>query len=62
VVQRCVGTNAAALYGFDLSVLEPLAAKVGPLVDEIAQPLAASEYPTESTSNAFDTTQVLRAW
>jgi hypothetical protein len=35
---------------------------VGPLVDEIAVPLAAGDYPTASTSNAFDTTQVLRAW
>jgi UDP-glucose 6-dehydrogenase len=62
VVQLCVGTNAAALYGFDLDFLEPLAAKVGPLVNEIAVPIEADAYPSASTSNAFDTTQVLRAW
>jgi hypothetical protein len=62
VVQRCVGTNAADLYGFDLAFLEPLAATVGPLVEEIAEPIGADAYPTRSTSNAFDTTQVLRAW
>jgi hypothetical protein len=62
VVQACVGTNAAALYGFDLDLLAPLAARVGPTVDEIAAPLAAGDYPTTSTSNAFDTTQVLRSW
>ena len=34
----------------------------GPLVDEIAVPIGADDYPDASTSNAFDTTQVLRAW
>ena len=62
VVQRCVGTNAAALYGFDLDALAPLAARFGPLAEEIAVPIAAGDYPAGSTSNAFDTTQVLRAW
>jgi hypothetical protein len=62
VVQRCVGTNAAALYGFDLDALAPLAARFGPLAEEIAVPIAAGDYPAASTSNAFDTTQVLRAW
>jgi predicted TIM-barrel fold metal-dependent hydrolase len=62
VVQRCVGANAAALYGFNLDVLAPLAARCGPLVSEVAEPLAPSDYPAASTSNAFDTTQVLRAW
>ncbi|MFA5885512.1 MAG: amidohydrolase family protein [Acidimicrobiia bacterium] len=33
--------NAAKLYGFDLDALAPLAAKVGPTVQEIAQPLTA---------------------
>jgi hypothetical protein len=61
-VQRCVGANAAQLYGFDLDVLAPLAARFGPLVDEVAEPLALGDYPPASTSNAFDTTQVLRAW
>ena len=61
-VQRCVGTNAAELYGFDLELLAPLAAKFGPTVAEVAEPIGDAEYPTESTSNAFDTTQVLRAW
>ena len=62
VVQRCVGANAAELYGFDLDALAPLAQKFGPLVDEVSVPIAASAYPAQSTSNAFDTTQVLRAW
>jgi hypothetical protein len=61
-VQRCVGANVAQLYGFDLDALAPLAARFGPLVDEVSEPLAQSDYPQASTSNAFDTTQVLRAW
>ena len=32
--------NAVALYGFDLDVLRPVAAQVGPLVSEISTPLA----------------------
>ena len=35
----CSPANAAALYGFDLDALAPLAAEVGPTVEEIAQPL-----------------------
>jgi predicted TIM-barrel fold metal-dependent hydrolase len=62
VVQRCVGTNAAELYGFDLDFLAPLAAQFGPTVSEVAEPIEDADYPSESTSNAFDTTQVLRAW
>ncbi len=62
VVQRCVGANAAQLYGFDLGALAPLTARFGPFVDEVAEPLAPGDYPPGSTSNAFDTTQVLRAW
>ncbi len=62
VVERCVGTNAAELYGFDLDALAPLAARFGPSVDEVAEPIDDADYPAASTSNAFDTTQVLRAW
>jgi predicted TIM-barrel fold metal-dependent hydrolase len=38
-MRRILGENAAKLYGFDLDKLAPLAAKYGPRVDEIAQPL-----------------------
>ncbi|HEX3980184.1 MAG TPA: amidohydrolase family protein, partial [Acidimicrobiales bacterium] len=62
VVERCVGGNAAELYGFDLEALAPLAAAFGPSVEDISTPIDAADYPSASTSNAFDTTQVLRAW
>jgi predicted TIM-barrel fold metal-dependent hydrolase len=38
-LQRLLAENAAALYGFDLEALAPLAARVGPTVEEIAEPL-----------------------
>jgi predicted TIM-barrel fold metal-dependent hydrolase len=38
-LQRILGGNAAKLYGFDLDKLAPLAAKVGPTVEEVARPL-----------------------
>lgn len=37
--RKILGENAAALYGFDLEALAPLAAKYGPTVEELAQPL-----------------------
>ena len=33
------GGNAARVYGFDLGLLDPIAARVGPTVEEIAEPL-----------------------
>jgi len=33
--RKMVGTNAAGVYGFDLEQLAPIAAKIGPTVDEI---------------------------
>ena len=43
--------NAAAVYGFDLEVLAPIAARVGPTVDELRVPL--DEVPKDSGSPAF---------
>lgn len=61
-VRRMVETNAAALYGFDLDLLRPLGDKIGPTVEAVAQPLPPGDYPSDSTCNAFDTAQVIRAW
>jgi predicted TIM-barrel fold metal-dependent hydrolase len=41
-----LGGNAAALYGFDIDMLAPIAERVGPTVSEIATPLDA--YPADS--------------
>ena len=38
-VTKMLGANAAALYGFDLDALAPLAAQIGPGVEEVAEPL-----------------------
>jgi predicted TIM-barrel fold metal-dependent hydrolase len=50
-VALMVGLNAAQLYGFDLDALEPVAAKVGPTVDEVNTPL--DQIPADSSSLAF---------
>jgi predicted TIM-barrel fold metal-dependent hydrolase len=44
-VAKMVGGNAAALYGFDLDALAPLAAEVGPLVTDIERPIRAADIP-----------------
>jgi predicted TIM-barrel fold metal-dependent hydrolase len=50
-VDRMVGANAADLYRFDLPTLSSLAADVGPLVLEVAEPLA--DAPFGSLSGVF---------
>lgn len=47
-VAAMLAGNAARLYGFDLDVLAPIAARVGPLVSEVARPLPASEIPDDA--------------
>jgi predicted TIM-barrel fold metal-dependent hydrolase len=47
-VRAMVGGNAARLYGFDLNALAPVAATVGPAVDEVARPLGADEIPPDA--------------
>jgi predicted TIM-barrel fold metal-dependent hydrolase len=44
-VARMLGGNAAALYGFDLDALAPIAATYGPLVRDVDRPLQADELP-----------------
>ncbi|MFF7243668.1 amidohydrolase family protein [Embleya sp. NPDC008237] len=44
-VAAMVGGNAAKLYGFDLAALAPIAAKVGPRVDQVWAPLAPEDIP-----------------
>ena len=43
-----VGGNAARVYGFDLDALAPVAAQIGPTVDEVARPLETDEIPAEA--------------
>jgi hypothetical protein len=44
-LRAILGGAAAELYGFDLDALAPIAERVGPTVEEIAQPL--TELPDE---------------
>ena len=59
-VRTMLGTTAADVYGFDLDVLDRLAATAGPTVSEIAEPLDA--FPADSTCNAFDPDAIVRTW
>ena len=36
--------------------------RIGPTVAEVAVPLDPSDYPSDSTCNAFDAEQVIKAW
>jgi predicted TIM-barrel fold metal-dependent hydrolase len=47
-----LGGNAAALYGFDLDALAPLAARIGPTVAEIATPI--EQVPDEHLDRLSD--------
>ena len=59
-VAAMLGGNAARVYGFDLDLLDPIAAKVGPTVTEIAEPLA--EPPADATSPVFARGASVRVW
>jgi len=50
-LQQVLAGNAAAVYGFDLEALAPIAARVGPTVVELDTPLDA--IPAGATSPAF---------
>ena len=58
--RRWSGGNAARVYGFDLPFLDKIAARVGPTVAEIAEPL--KEIPAEATSPAFALGGSVRVW
>ena len=61
-VRTMVETTAADFYGFDLERLRPIGERIGPVVAEVSAPLAPKDWPSNSTCNAFDRTQMLRAW
>jgi predicted TIM-barrel fold metal-dependent hydrolase len=55
-------TTAGEVYGFDLERLRGIGERVGPTVAEVQVPLGPSQYPSDSTCNAFDHEQVIKAW
>ncbi|MFG2480130.1 amidohydrolase family protein [Streptomyces fagopyri] len=59
-VAAMVGGNAARVYGFDLERLAPHAAKAGPTVAELAEPLG--EPPADATSPVFAKGGSVRVW
>jgi hypothetical protein len=60
--RRMVETTPANVYGFDLPALREIGDRVGPTVADVQQPLDPSDYPTDSTCNAFDRETVIKAW
>jgi predicted TIM-barrel fold metal-dependent hydrolase len=46
-VQQMLGATAADVYGFDLDALAPVAARIGPTVEEVDRPLPVEEIPRE---------------
>ncbi len=60
--RQMLETTAAAVYGFDLDALRVIGDRIGPTVGAVQQPLAPSDYPADSTCNAFDHEQVIKAW
>jgi predicted TIM-barrel fold metal-dependent hydrolase len=61
-VKSMLETTAADVYRFDLPALRAIGDRVGPTVSEVAVPLDPSDYPSDSTCNAFDAEQVIKAW
>lgn len=59
-VAAMVGGNAARVYGFDPAALAPIAARVGPLVAEVAEPPAGP--PAGATSPVFAADATARVW
>ena len=47
-VAAMVGGNAARVYGFDLDALAPVAARVGPKVVAVAEPLDVADIPEDA--------------
>jgi len=47
--------NAAALYGFDLDALRPMAEKYGPTPEQIDEPLPPDQIPRSSHCYLFQT-------
>ncbi|MFF2806779.1 amidohydrolase family protein [Streptomyces sp. NPDC058000] len=59
-IAAMTGGNAARVYGFDLTALAPVAARVGPTTTEITEPLTTP--PPDATSPAFATGASVRVW
>ncbi|MEB3033684.1 amidohydrolase family protein [[Mycobacterium] nativiensis] len=58
-VAAMLGGNAAAVYGFDLAALAPLADRIGPTVAEVSEPLA--QVPADASSTVFEPDPI-RTW
>lgn len=61
-VQKMVGDNAAAFYGFDMDALRAIGDRIGPEVEQVSKPLAPADYPADSNCNAFEGEPAIKSW
>jgi hypothetical protein len=59
-IAAILGGNAAHVYGFDIDRLVPLAATIGPAVDEVATPL--DQLPDAPLCRAFTEPSIVKPW
>jgi predicted TIM-barrel fold metal-dependent hydrolase len=52
-VQQILGGNAARVFGFDLTALAPLAAEIGPTIDDVNTPLDVAALPADDHCETF---------
>jgi predicted TIM-barrel fold metal-dependent hydrolase len=52
-VRLLLGANAAAVYGFDVGDLTPIAARIGPKVADVDRPLGPDEVPADAVTMAL---------
>ena len=60
--KQMLETTAAHVYRFDLDALRQIGNRIGPTVADVRVPLDPADYPADSTCNAFDAEQVIKAW
>ena len=61
-MRKMLSDTAAEVYDFDLVALQEIADRVGPTPSEVSVAFPPSQYPSDSTCNAFDPDAVVRAW
>ena len=52
-VTQLLGHNAARAYHFDLEKLAPVARRIGPRVERVAEPIGESEIPPDYIGEGF---------
>ena len=59
---RWSASTRPQFYGFDFDALREIGDRIGPRVEDVAQPISREQYPSDSTCNAFEREPALKAW